>query len=291
LSALGRIILYAAVGVGITYGGQARRYLVGGVVALAAFEVICYLPSVGDRLYGVIVADPAQVGFLFVAAALLVLTSRAPLAARLVLGIPLLAGVAASMTRSVWFALGVVGVAACLPRRWYLSLILPPVLAVAALPFVSTVTELFGLNRESAEIRQRSIEAGLSAFLEHPVTGHGWAFTSRHKELGYFGLVDTPTYNLWIFLGTSVGVVGVALFAVFVALLSREVLDSRPAYLTIFAMLALALTETPLYGGSLVAVLFFTLTALPSDATTTPGRGLFRARPQDPAQIGSLYPK
>ncbi|HLL67317.1 MAG TPA: hypothetical protein VK453_16660 [Micromonosporaceae bacterium] len=273
LSALGRLTLYAAVGLAINHRLRARRYVIGGVVGLALIEVICYLPSMGERMTGVFVADPAQVGFLLLAALVLVFASRLSPSRRVALGLPLLAGVAATMTRTVWFALVVVAIAACLPRRWYVPLILPPALAAVTLPFVPLITASFGLNRESLEIRQQSIQLGYSAFLDRPGVGHGWASSSKLVEGGLVGFVNTSAYNLWIFLGTSTGLVGLILFALFIGSLGREALDHTTAYLTIVAFLAIALTEMPLYAGSLIALLFFALTAVPRVDARLSGTG------------------
>jgi hypothetical protein len=71
----------------------------------------------------------------------------------------------------------------------------------------------------------------------------------------------TSVYNLWIYLGACTGLVGVVLFLAYIALLGRAAVPDPVAYLYLAAVLAMSLSEMHLYGVSLVAVLFFTMTS------------------------------
>jgi O-antigen ligase/polysaccharide polymerase Wzy-like membrane protein len=259
-TALSHLALYAAVGMAATYRRQARTCLLIGVACFALLDVVRYLPSFPDRLWGVFVNDPNHVGVLLIAALLVVWASPLGRRAKLWLGGLLLFGIVMTMTRSIWFATGAVAIAALLPRRWYVPLVLPPVLGVLTLPLVSGVTSRFELNPHSRELRRQSMEIGLREFERHPFFGSGWAFTSAVRELGLTGAASTPTYNLWIHLGACVGLVGIALFAVFVALLAREAEDDTVAYLFLVGVLATSLSEMHFYAGSLTVLLFFLLT-------------------------------
>jgi hypothetical protein len=246
------VMLYAAVGVGLTHSPTARWGLLWAVLGLAGFEVAIHLPHLTTRLYGVFMSDPAQVGALLLAALLLVPMLSLPLGARVAVRALLLTGLAATQTRSIWFALAVVAVAAALPRRWYVPAVLPLVLAPVGLLLVPQVTAFFDLNQESAAIRSQAISVGMQQFLERPVIGYGWADDD---------LLGGPIYNLWIELGVATGLIGIALFLLYVFLLSSDTIRTSPAYLFLTGVLAMSLTEMPLYGASVVTLLFFTLTS------------------------------
>jgi hypothetical protein len=261
LTAIPRIALYAAVGTVLAHRARGRRWLYAGVVGYALVEIVLHLPAVPARLWGHFIGDPAQAGALFVAALAVVVGSRPPRpAVRAVLVAALLAGVAMTLTRSVWFAAIIVLVCAFLPRRRYLPVLLPPVAAAAALPLVPAINRVFGLSDSSADVRLMSIESGLREFAERPLTGHGWAFDSAVRAAGLVGFEGELVYNLWLFIGVSAGLVGIVLFGAFIVSLSREVLHAPAAYLSLAALLAMSLTEMPLYGLSLPGMLFFLLT-------------------------------
>ncbi len=260
LPPLGRLGLYVALGIALTYRPGARRWLEVGVVALAVLEVVWYLPSFPARFFGVLVADPAHMGLLLVCAVLIVAAWPWPPLPKLVVCGLLALGVVATMTRSIWFGAACVLVAAALPRRWYLPLALPPLLAAALLPLDSWIGDLFHLNPYSGALRLASIQAGLREFRLHPFTGEGWASGSAARLYGIPDVLRAPVYNAWIFIAVSAGTVGVALFLVFVALRAREAVADRTAYLCLVCVLGMSLTEMPFYGGSLIAVLFFCLT-------------------------------
>ncbi|GAA3255657.1 hypothetical protein GCM10020216_092310 [Nonomuraea helvata] len=246
------LMLYAAVGIGLTHSPTARRGLLWAVLGLGVYQVVVHLPNVTDRLYG-LMADPAQVGALLLAALLLGPISALPLGVRLLLRSLLVIGVVATQTRSIWFALVAVVVAAALPRRWYLPGMLPLILAPVGLLIVPRLTTFLGLNRESGLLREEAIQVGLRQFGEQPLTGHGWAVLD-HLDGG--GTV----YNLWVHLGVATGIVGILLFLAYIVLLSAETSRARSsAYLFLAGILAMSLTETPLYGDSVVTLLFFTV--------------------------------
>lgn len=295
LSALCRVVLYAAVGIAVAARPRSQRWAHAGVVGLAIAEVVLYLPQAPSRLSGAFVGDPAQMGALLIAALLVVCTAHRSPAARFALGAILMFGIVMTLTRSIWFAGIAVALAAVLPRRWYLPLLLPPALAAVLMPFVGLITSRLDLNPESAALRTRSVSAGLREFQSAFFTGHGWAFTTAAGRAGLTGVNEVPVYDLWIYLGLSAGLVGIALFAILCGLLARESLthaaSGRPpagaarrapqpmvpaprmpepgtrepeacsvAYLFLTATLAISLTEMPFYACSLTAVLFFLLT-------------------------------
>ncbi|GHH64217.1 hypothetical protein GCM10017673_06480 [Streptosporangium violaceochromogenes] len=267
---LAHIMLYAAAGVALTHRPQARTGLVWGMLGLALYETVVHLPELPARLHGVIIGDPAQTGALLLACLLFTSLLPLPSPGRAVVYALLVTGVAATQTRSVWFALGVVTVAAFLPRRWYVPAGLPLLLAPPSLLAASQVTALFGLNGESLDLRVQGITAGLRRLWENPLTGHGWAV----HETGPAGLLDVPVYNLWVHLGVATGVVGVALFALYVVLLSAETAGAPSCFLFLTAVLAMSLTEVPLYGGSIMALLFFALTSVRrGEESSGPGGG------------------
>lgn len=252
------IILYAAVGVALTHSPSAGNGLLWTVLGLALFETVVHLPDMFSRLQGVVLADPAQTGTLLIAALLVVPLLPLPPNGLIAVRTLLIAGIVATQTRSVWFALCVVAVAALLPRRWYLPTVLPLLMAPPALLAATQVTLLFGLNGESLALRLQSISEGLRKLSEKPVTGHGWAF----REVSPLDFANGIIYNLWVQLGVATGLIGVALFALYVWLLSSETAGNPIAYLFLTAVLAMSLTEVPFYGGSIVALLFFALTSI-----------------------------
>lgn len=267
------IMLYAAVGAALTHSPTARDGLLWTVLGLAVFETAVHLPDLTSRLYGIFTADPAQVGALLLAALLLgplPALSRLP---RTLVRALLLTGVVATQTRSIWFALGIALLAAALPRRWYAPVALPLALAPAGLLLVPHVTASLDLNQESGALRWEGISAGVARFLERPLTGHGWAAD------------DVIVYNLWVQLGVAAGVVGVALFLAYVLLLGAEVARTPAAYLFLTAILAMSLTEVPLYGASVVTMLFFTLVTAAGGEAPRPaaGRTCPPGRPSSPA--------
>lgn len=262
LTALGRIALYAAVGLTAAHRPRGRPVLFAGVAAFAVTEVVLHVPRLPGRLWGVMVNDPAQVGSLIVAALIVVWCAAPRRAWRTALLLVLLAGAAATLTRSVWFAVAMVALAAALPRRWYVPVLLTPLCAGASLLVVPRVTETFGLNADSGALRINAMRAGLRMFADSPLIGHGWAFESAQRELGLVGFAGLPAYNMWIALGVYTGLIGIAIFLAFTVLVAREAAEDGVAYLTLVATLALSLTENPMYALSLPAILFLTLTSV-----------------------------
>jgi hypothetical protein len=262
------LVLYAAVGVGLTHSPAARRGLLWAVLGLAVYQMVVHLPHLTDRLWGSLMADPAQVGALLLAALILGPIKALPLPARILIRSLLVLGVAATQTRSIWFAFVVVLVATALPRRWYGPVTLPLVLAPIGLFVVPRLTTALDLNQESGELRAEAMSVGLRQFGEEPLTGHGWAVLDHLNG----GIV----YNLWVHVGVATGLVGILLFLGYILLLSVE--TSRTdgsAYLFLTAVLAISLTETPLYGGSMLTLLFFTVIS-----SAAPRRPSGEERPQ-----------
>jgi hypothetical protein len=265
---VGWLAVYAGLGCLLTHAPDAKRGLHLAVLGLALLEVVAYLPQFPARFFGRIVNDPAHMGFLLVCALVLVAGSAWPRWVRGALGAALLFGVLCTYTRSVWFALACVAAAALLPKRWYVPVVLPPLLAVLMLPLQSVVTAAFHLNTSSEGIRKAGIEAGLYNFRNHPLTGQGWAAASAARARGIGGISQVPVYDLWLYLAGAVGLIGVVLFLVYTGLLAREALTEPVSYLCLVGALGMSVTEMPFYSGSLIAVLMLTMTT---------------SRPRDPA--------
>ncbi|GAA3295639.1 hypothetical protein Dvina_22215 [Dactylosporangium vinaceum] len=258
-STIGWLAVYACLGIMLTYSPTAKRWLYAGVLGLAAVELVLYVPQFPSRFFGRYVNDPAHMGFLLVCGLIIVATSDRPRRLRRVLAAVLVFGILCTFTRSVWFATTCVTAAAVLPRRWWVPLALPPALAGLFLPLVSLVTQTFHLNTGSAGIRLAGFAAGLEEFRRHPLTGQGWAAAAAAQARGIGGISQLPVYDLWIYLGGAVGLVGLLLFLVYCGLLGRESLTDPVAYLSLTAALGMSLTEMPLYAGSLIAVLMLTM--------------------------------
>jgi hypothetical protein len=286
-TALGRVALYAAVGIAVTHRPRAKTYLLAGVVGFALVEVILYLPKFPARLWGDFVNDPSHAGALLIAALIVVGASHLSRTVKISMCGLLVFAILMTLTRSIWFATGVVVIAALLPRRWYVPLLLPPALGVVALPLVTAVTSTFSLNPASVGIRAKSISIGLHEFKNGLFFGHGWAFTSAVGEFGLVGINNIPVYNLWIYLGMCTGLFGIALFVSFIALLGKEAVNDTVAYLFLTASLATSLSEMHFYACSLTAILFFVLTSVrPDPGTGTPGSGT----PNIPASVRDTMP-
>ncbi|MFI5914798.1 hypothetical protein [Dactylosporangium sp. NPDC051541] len=258
-STIGWLAVYACLGVMLTYAPGGKRWLHIGVLGLAAVELLLYVPQFPARFFGRYVNDPAHMGFLLVCALVIVSMSEWSRRLRRVLVAVLVFGILCTFTRSVWFSLACVTVAAVLPRRWWVPIALPPVLAGLLLPLLSFVTQSFHLSTESADIRLAGFAAGLADFRENMLTGQGWAAAAAARARGISGVSQLPVYDLWIYLGSAVGLVGLVLFLVYCGLLGRESLTDPVAYLGLTGALGMSLTEMPLYAGSLIAVLMFTM--------------------------------
>src|SRR5919197_2568485 len=243
VSSLGHIGLYAAVGVGVALRWRARAWLLAGVVGFALTEVVLYLPHAPARFSGVFVDDPSQMGALIIAALLVVAASALSSGLKIPLVGLLAFGILMTQTRSIWFAGVIVIIVAVLPRRWYIPLVVPPAIAALSFPFMTFVTDRFGLNPESGGLRLRSMSVGLHEFKEAPFAGHGWAFPSAVDKFGLAGHNEMPMYNLWIYLGVCVGLVGITIFVVYVAFLARAGVNDSVAYLFLAATLATSLSE------------------------------------------------
>jgi hypothetical protein len=271
---IGWLAVYAGLGCLLTHAPDAKRWLHLAVLGLALTEIVAYLPSFPARFFGHIVNDPAHMGFLLVCALVLVAGSAWPKWVRGALAAALLFGVLCTYTRSVWFSLACVVVAALLPKRWYVPLVLPPLLAAIMLPLQSAVTAAFHLNTNSASIRAAGFEAGLDTFRNHPLTGQGWAAASAARARGIGGISQVPVFDLWLYLAGAVGLIGVVLFLVYTGLLAREALTEPVSYLCLVGALGMSLTEMPFYSGSLIAVLMLTMTT---------------SRPRDPSHRAAAH--
>jgi O-antigen ligase len=243
-------------------------------VALAALGVT---PHVGLRWYGA-KNDPQELAMLLLAAlpAALILPRRFRW---LVMGAAV-TGLVFTLSRGVWLAAGIELLALTLPwvrRRWILALIAGALMVLGGLLIQQRVTEQLDLNPDSLALRQESFREGLSLVQEHPVFGAGWSIgTVRQRDPGALA-----PYNLWLNLGASTGILGACLFALFVALLVRELVhDRRPevvaVWIYVLGFLVISLEEMPLYADSPATVEFFLLAGAVS--------AHFAARMRHPAQ-------
>jgi O-antigen ligase len=286
LTALGRITLY---GLAFFAAGDDERLLKPLLVTFAlygTFEVVLaalgVTPHVGLRWYGA-KNDPQEFAILLLAAlpAALILPRRLRWS---VIGAAVL-GLVFTLSRGVWLAAGIELLALMLPwvrRRWILAFIAGALMIFGGLLIQQRVTDQLNLNPDSLALRQQSFREGLTLIEEHPVFGTGWSIgTVRQRDLGAIA-----PYNLWLNLGASTGILGSLLFALFVALLVRELVhDRRPEVIAVWIYLlgfiAISLEEMPIYADSPATVEFFLLMGAVSAhlAVRTRNAALERARP------------
>lgn len=289
-SPLTRISLYALAGLLLTRAARSHRQaLLFGVLAYTAVEMaltVTQLPS--ERIIGTSIGDPHQFGSLLLAALAILLgtTRRAKPSVRIGIGLCLL-WVAATRTRGILLALLVLVTLASLRRlRRRQAIIAVVVAATAGLTLYGPLTERFGLNPQSADVRKASITNGIATAMKAPIIGRGWAWNA--------GRTDLPpnqreaAYNLMVNVWVALGVVGLALLAGYLAALFRELARDRTAFLFCAAMMGLGLTEMIFYAGSFPTVLFFLITGLRDRAE---GESEVPASSSRPALSGRWNPK
>lgn len=253
-----RVSLYAVVSMLLVGAGATDRRAVRLAVGIyAAIEIALNLPVIfRARLIGVTIGDPQTFGLLLLACLALLLGHVTPGAPRR-WGIAIVtAWTLATVTRGIWFALGVMIVCAAARRLsfWRLALV-ALVGGAAGLLLFAPMTARLQLNAESAQIRERSVERGLSAAFDAPITGHGWAWDQAAQ-----GGTQDPSqsaYNLFLNVTASLGLVGLVLIVGYFARLFGEIAHQRDAVLFCASFLALSLVEMTIYAGALGTLLFF----------------------------------
>jgi hypothetical protein len=271
-TALGRVTTYAAVGIlGLRDAHDRRRILT--VISLYAFVVlVASLPDVGDYLDGAWIGDPHQAGMLFIAGAAPLLSGEIVMAryrnAAVVsrfAGLALTAGAVLTMRRGIWAAVVVMALVAFMPRapRARIAFVVVAVLAIGYVAY-TPVTRAFGLNGSSLELRQESIVRGIQEGTDSPLFGRGWAaFAERSSTEVTRATPDGGSaYNTFVNTFAATGLVGVVLFAGFLATLLRRVANDQTVLLFIVAFVTLSFTETTLYAGSLLTLVFFVYVGL-----------------------------
>jgi hypothetical protein len=284
-----RIGLYIVAGLCIARDRRSRDVLQVAIVVYACVEMMLSVWRIPGRLVGVTLGDPGQFGTLMAVACVIVALRVKPLPARAALLGYLGVGLVFCLTRSVWFATAMtIAVVFLQSRGRILPIVVPVVGALVGLPLVPWLTELAHLNPVSGTLRTESMELAVQTFEENPLTGLGWAYAS-----GPDALVQLNAYNLWLFVGASTGAIGVALFATWIMLIARHLgARDRVGYLALTLMLAMGLSEMPIYADSIVSLIYLLLispppAAAPSDADVTPGRTVgSRPRPWLPSTTG-----
>jgi O-antigen ligase len=285
LTALARITLY---GLAFFAAADDERLLKPLLVTFAlygTFEValaaLGITPHVGLRWYGA-KNDPQEFAILLLAAlpAALILPRkiRWPVMGAAVVGLVF------TLSRGIWFAAGVELLALTIPwvrRRWVLAFIAGALMILGGLLIQQRLTEQLNLNPQSLALRQHSFQEGFSLIEQHPLFGTGWSIgTVRQSDPGALA-----PYDLWLNLGASTGILGACLFALFVALLVRELVhDRRPevvaVWIYLLAFLAISLEEMPIYADSPATVEFFLLVGAVSAHLVTRRHAAFeRSRP------------
>lgn len=234
-----------------------RRVFAWTLVIVAATETVMTFDGFSERLYG---ADPAQLGYVAVAASLLLpqvregwiwWTAQAGL-----VGVILM-----SQTRSVYFAFAVVSVLRLLPRvrqsHAYLVMFTGLTLGLLA---VGPLTSVMGLNSASSALRLASIQGGLEVAMAHPLIGVGWADSDASNALFQAGFTTLSfgVYNLYLGILVAGGVVALLLFAAFmVPKVAQASRFDKPVMLVAIAFLAQGMSEMVLYPGSLILPVLF----------------------------------
>jgi hypothetical protein len=254
-----RLAVYLVAGYCVMHSPDTRRLLERAVVGYACVELLLTAPALPGRLYGATVNDPAQFGGLMLVAALVVWLRWRPGPLRLLTLCYLAAGVVFSQTRSVWFAAAAVTAVLVLRARGRLMPVAVPAVGVLiGLPLIPWITNTAHLSAQSTTLRVESMRLGMAAFRAHPFAGQGWAY---HAATGPHHLAaSTGAYNVWIFVAASTGLVGLLLFAAWLTFLARDLSrGDSVGYAVLTVMLAMGMSEMPIYAGALLTIVFLTL--------------------------------
>jgi O-Antigen ligase len=269
-----RVTLYVAVSILLTNAGEIdRRAIRTAIVIYAAIEIVLTAPHIfRTRLVGETIGDSAQFGLLLLAClAVLVGCARPSTFRRWSVAIVLIWTIA-TVTRGIWFSLGVM-LTLVLAKRLSFRRLVAVVAGGAVLGFlaIGPLTARLDLNASSGGVRLDSIRYGIAAAKDSPVTGHGWASQSTQTTLARpQEPAARPAFNLFVNVAAALGLPGVALLVTYLIQLFRELARGpRDAFLFGAAFFALSLTEMTIYAGSLGTVLFFLYAGLGSGRTAT----------------------
>lgn len=251
-----------------------RRFFGWTLVAVTALETAMSFQGVGVRLYG---ADPAQLGFVAIAASLMLPRLRHRWL-WWVLQFGLAAVILMTQTRSVYFAFAVVTILRLLPRvrqsAAYAVILGGLALGVLA---VGPLTALMGLRENSSALRLASLQGGLEVATSNPLLGVGWADKDASNALYNAGFTTMKfgVYNLYLGLVVAGGLAALLLFAAFIVPKLRDASRfDKPVMLVGVAFLAQGMSEMVFYPGSLILpVLFISL-------------GIMKARGEPSADVG-----
>lgn len=259
-----RIALYVLAGLCVARDPQARRILECAIVGYAFTELLLSLPMLPARLFGPTIGDPAQFGGLMLVAATIVVFRVRPLIVRLPLALYLVTGSILSQTRSVWFAAAAVAALLFLRGRGRLLPVAVPALgALIGLPFIPWLTRIAHLNPDSAYVRADSLQSSLDAILSHPFTGQGWAYLSGTTLDALHGGVGA--YNLWLNVTAATGFVGLVFFAAWMVFAARDLgRVDKVGYTVLTILLAMGLSEMPIYADALLTIVFLLLVSPPA---------------------------
>jgi len=279
-TALGRVTLYAACFACLSLTSRSARPLFLFVMWLSLLQLV--LSVLLNVELDTFVGDPHQLGMLLLAG----LAGTAFLVrprSRLLVSIVLLVGIIATTRRGIWIA-GAAEVTALLVTRAQgkVQKLAPIALAVALavgaslLGVLSAEEQLqtdLSLNEDSVQLRSESWQYGLQLAAGHPLLGVGWASGNADIEEGVVrGLPpihaqDTfAPYNLWINLAASTGIVGAALFTMFLVTLGRGYIAATTAHpaaragiVLLVGFVVLSVSEMTLYAAAPATINFLLL--------------------------------
>lgn len=259
--ALLQISVLAVISISIAWIGCNARERVAFWAAAATYAAVDIILSVAvlpERMTGFLSNDPHQLGFIALAGLAGILGDSLTLTKRIKYPLIalLIAGILATQTRSVWLGLVLLLIVRHFRRpsalRAFLVLV---VLSGLSIAMFSRVTAAFDLNPESAELRLRSLESGLTTLRESPLYGAGWSGVATSLDAELLG---SRPFNLFVNLASTTGYVGLILFLVFLGMAWRMAgIWDRSSYLFITSFVGLSLSGMSIYAGSTVTLLFF----------------------------------
>ena len=177
----------------------------------------------------------------------------------------------ATMSRSAWMAVCVVSLMIVVEigifksiKRWFLNrkhLLIPLMIAVIILVIVS-IAGIYSLKRGSADSRLFSWQISTKIIAANPVTGVGVGYFGgayAHQQSQYFVetpesesvyIADCPTYafNEYLQIGSELGLVGLALFAIIIiSAFWKFIKKPNPFHYGLIAILVFAFTSYPFH--------------------------------------------
>jgi O-Antigen ligase len=261
-TALARITLYCALFIALTDDAEGGRSLLLGIIALAGVQAALILLGItkldSGRVAG-FYGDPQQAGLLLLAG--LGLSQLLPPALAIPSGAANLIAIALTRTRSTSIGAIVALVTLVFPRlrrRMSRLAVAAAVVLLVGWLLIPLATQRLNLNERSIDQRTASWQSGVQIAAEHPLIGTGWSLGGDTPG----SVAATPTYNLWINLAASTGLVGMLLFTTFLAATVGIVVRSQDkvALATLpylMAFLAESMGEMTVYAASPGTITFF----------------------------------